>query len=224
MEWTTVLALGLAFVSAVAGIPQLARTISTGDVSGVSVPTQLAWSASWALWIVHSAAIGAYPKAVGEVVGLLFDTVLLVVLCRAVARATGRRAWSVAVGSAWALVPVPVLALAAGEWGPLALAVGLSLFDVAAMAPQAWTALRAASLNGLSLGSWSLRVAVSGGWIGYGLAIGHPEAVGWAFVMLPVAAAVCARIAGDRRRTSFRATATHGATVAGQPKQLAMER
>lgn len=188
----------VAVIGACVSVPQTARVLHRRDVAGLSVTSYLGWTVSWALWAWYSFSVGAYPKAASETLGFAMDSVLLATILfvtgAGALRALGRAALLITPGIA-AVVATGLI------FGPVAFAVALTVFDIAVIGPQILQVIRAPSLSGLSLVSYVLRATVAGGWVAYGLALGHPEVGGWGFVICPFALYVCARIIASRRRT-----------------------
>jgi uncharacterized protein with PQ loop repeat len=194
--WMTVLAVSLAFISSVTSVPQMIRIVRTRDVAGLNVTTQGAWALSWAVWLVYSYDIAAWPKFGAEVLGLVVDTTVLVVLVRYGTEPV----WSCVRRCWWVVPSVAVLAWVWQVHGTFWLAIGLGVFDAVAVGPQLISTLKSSDLSGLSLWSWGTRCFVYSGWIAYAMGISHPEACAFAYAMLPVSLVVVYRVSRQRRR------------------------
>lgn len=196
VHWTLALGTGLAATSALVAAPQMLRTWQTRDLSGVSMTAQVAWVVSWTLWGIYALAIGATGKVIADAVGLVFDALLLALMF-AVATAPGWRK-TAARAAVLALAPVPLFGWIWAEYGVVWLAIALTVYDTIILAPQLRAALFSSSVHGVSILAWVMRAATAVGWIVYAVGIGHLEAAGMYYVMLPAAALVCARVAVSR--------------------------
>lgn len=96
------------------------------------------------------------------------------------------------------------------------MALGLAIYDGITVLPQLLRTIATRDLSGLSLLSWALRILTTSGWIAYAAGIGHLEAAGWAFFMLPVALIIFTRVLIDRLRQRSRAAAAHCSTATAQ--------
>lgn len=189
----------LAAASALTSVPQTVRLLRTRATGGLALATELAWTTSWAMWLWYSLSIAAAPKASAETVGLVGELALTGLLVATLARRGQLR--TQLRGALVLTVFGTVAALAVrGLAGLEAYAAALAVYDGVSLFPALRATVTAPSLAGLSLPTWLLKVAVALGWIGYGLAIGHPLAAGWTLVMAPAAAFIVARIVTDRRR------------------------
>lgn len=171
----------------------------------------LAWALSWAGWAYYSGSVGAWPKMASELLGLTMESILVATIVLVTGRA-GLTAFGRAVMTA---LPMMGLVLLVGhQWGLVALALALTVYDVVFIAPQVKAVATSKSLSGISLSSYALRFAVSLGWVAYGFSIGRPEAGGWGYIIAPFAAYVIWRVLAERRGVPTPAEAITDAAAA----------
>jgi uncharacterized protein with PQ loop repeat len=201
MNWVEILGWCLVATPFITVLPQVIQTIRSKDVNGLSLSSQLSWTASWIMWALYGLSIGSFPAFFNNVVGLLSDTVLLVFIIIYTLR---EHSWKQAIrreGShifvLFTILPVFIMYLAYG-WGPAML--NLAIADFIALMPQLITTFKGESLSGLNVWSWWFKVVVNSAWITYGFGINNILSVGWAFFMIPVYFTVIIRIYYDRRR------------------------
>jgi uncharacterized protein with PQ loop repeat len=176
--------------------PQALSARRADDVTGVSGPANVLLLLTATTWTLYSLAIGdlALIVANGVCVGAAATTL------EALHRrghldpaATGRlvAAWGFALTVV--IATSAALDLGAAPVGVLAAALGISM-----SVPQAWRALRGHGVEGVSLTTYLLLMAVMATWLVYGLLVGDPvvwvpNVIGLVVVAVVVAVLVARR-------------------------------
>jgi uncharacterized protein with PQ loop repeat len=184
------LALGAAAVAtvlaAIGGLPQIRRTIRTGDVRGVSFSMVTLNAASEAGWFAHFAGRGQWAAVPASFVIIGTYGALALALGRA---GVGARR-PVSAGACWAAVLIGSrLSIGAGV-----LATLLAGTKVVQVTPQVWTAWRTARPTGVSPTMWTAAVAEAALWAVYGVACGDAALVTLGAVGVVAGIAVLARV------------------------------
>jgi uncharacterized protein with PQ loop repeat len=170
---TTVLLLGylIAAADALPELVQLRHTWRRRSTAGLSYDTQLAWLASWTVWLTYGAVVADGPITLSAALGVAASAILAARMHQLGARTTIRTHALLTVTYLTALVMV--LARPAVGGGLLA-AVDLAWFG-----PQLLLAARQRDLTGLSGPANGLNAAISLAWVLYTVAVGHPAAGVW---------------------------------------------
>ncbi len=151
-------------------VPQVLRLHRTGDASGVSAGwtgVGIGLNAWWAVYAVAQQLWGLLPVSV--VALLLYGAMAaqLVVIDRP-RSVTGVNAAVVGLGLGLAATAVPpALALLAGGWSSLGLALGLAY--AVQFLPALAAVLSASSRSGVSIQTWRMALVEASVWLVYGL-------------------------------------------------------
>ena len=178
-------AIAATVVATVGALPQVRRTLASGDVRGVSVTSPslgIATELAWVGYAVHERLWSALPEAVLMVVA---NVVLVVVLCRAGSAARV----AVPAAMAWGTV----LGLTAVLGGPAAIAALLGLAYAVQVGPAVWCAYRARAPAGVARATWLLLALESALWFIYATAHGDPAMLTFAAIGITASAAILLR-------------------------------
>lgn len=201
MGWVEILGFALIGTPLFTVLPQVLHTIRTKDVNGLSLSSQLSWTASWLLWAWYGFTIGSAPVLFNNILGLVADGVLLVFILLYTLREHSWRAALKREGShifvLFTILPVLIMYAAFGLEPAM---LNLAIADFIALMPQLIKSFKSESLSGLNVWAWWGKVVVNTGWIVYGFGIENVLSVAWAFFMVPVYFAVISRIYYDRRK------------------------
>lgn len=172
--------------------PQVLRLLRTHDADGVSAVSALWAGAAYALWTAYGlrSDLPAITVANAQLtVG--FATVLLLVTRYA---SVDRRLLPATIAVVVVVLAVSVL-LPADAPGLLAVVLGSSAF-----VPQAWVALRADDLSGVSVATYLLVATASACWLGFGITEADPIVIVPSVLIIPVALTVAIRAHRSHRR------------------------
>jgi uncharacterized protein with PQ loop repeat len=171
-------------LSVVALVPQLWRSVRYG-VGGVCADTLALTALSGLWWTWYSIAIGNGPSFVASALGVAVPALTLGVVLRKT-RLSRRTVTLLLVGLAL-LIPV-------AYWSPNAVAGLATTAGLVRAMPQAWHALTAADLSGVSLSAWSLTLLNAIAWPAYGFLVDTPLLGASSIATLPCAAIICWRV------------------------------
>jgi uncharacterized protein with PQ loop repeat len=154
-------ALGVAMV-----MPQIARIVRHPKLAGISPMTWAITTVSCLLWLTYGARTDQIPQVPGN--ALLISGAAAIVL---LVPSTRSRAWRAGVlgGSAAALVSV-ALVMPAHDVGYLAFSIGL--FGAIPQLIDSVHTWRLGATSGVSVSSWSLKLASQVAWFCYGIGVG----------------------------------------------------
>jgi len=178
-------AIAATVVATVGALPQVRRTLASGDVRGVSVTSPslgIATELAWVGYAVHERLWSALPEAVLMVVA---NVVLVVVLCRA---GSAMRV-AVPAATAWGTV----LGVTAVLGAPAAIAALLGLAYAVQVGPAVWCAYRARTPAGVARATWLLLALESALWFIYATAHADPAMLTFAAIGIAASAAILLR-------------------------------
>jgi len=175
----------LASLEFVPALTQFRHTRRTRSLAGVSAYTQLAWTASWLVWLLYSVQKGLYPMTALCVLALapsvLMSTYLL-------------RSGTVGVSVVRLTASVGGLLLFVTAMHPTLGVTLLVVYDLTMTIPQVVRACREKDLSGLSVRSYLVSLVTDAAWIVYALGVADPLAGSSSAISLLAAAVIVARV------------------------------
>lgn len=158
-----------ALMGAATACMQVAHSLRTRSVAGVSFAW---WAASWVdtmLWLSYGVVTKSGQQIVGNVPWALMGVVTAVLFVR-----SGRYPWQVPAVIAFVS---GVLAAGLVSWWPMAVGVVGLVFALAQAPAQLRTAVRSDDISGVSVPSWVLRCVTGLCWLTFGLGTGDSPVV-----------------------------------------------
>jgi uncharacterized protein with PQ loop repeat len=158
-----------ALLGAATAFTQIAHSLRTRSVAGVSFAW---WVASWVdtvLWLSYGVVTKSGQQIVGNVPWALMGVVTAVLFVR-----SGRYPWHVPVVIA---LTSGVLAAGLVSWWPMAVGVVGLVFALAQAPAQLRAALMSDDLSGVSVPSWVLRCVTGLCWLTFGVGTGDTPVV-----------------------------------------------
>ncbi len=178
-------------------VPQAVRLHRAQVADGVSaawVGVSLATNAWWLSYGIQGRLWGLLPVSVGALAVYAF-------IARQLRSLAGPQAFGSLIGSAGGLSLVVLAALAMAGWSAVGLTLGLAYG--LQFAPAVVSAMRSATVAGVSLATWIMATAEAAIWIVYGLAVSDPALVIGGVAGTLMASVVVARLSAFRIESVF---------------------